>query len=100
MRHRERRNPNDLKSGAHRPNVPSTSRQRKDILTADGEIVETLGYENFRVELDNGITILASVGGKMRLNHIRLLTGDRVQVELSPYDLTRGRIAFRYNKRT
>lgn len=99
MKHRDRRKPIDLKSCVHRPNVSSTNRQRKDILTTDGEIVETLGYENFRVELDNGITILASVGGKMRLNHIRLLTGDRVQVELSPYDLTRGRIAYRYNKR-
>ena len=99
MRHRDRRKPNDLKSGAHRPNVPSTSRQRKDILTADGEIIETLGYENFRVELDNGIKILATVSGKMRQNHIRLITGDRVKIELSPYDLTRGRIAFRYNKK-
>ena len=99
MRHRDRRKPNDLKSGAHRPNVPSTSRQRKDILTADGEIIETLGYENFRVELDNGIVILGSVGGKMRQNRIRIVTGDRVQVELSPYDLSRGRIAFRYNKK-
>ena len=98
MRHKERRYPEtrpSLRSSSAMPNP----RQKKDILTADGEIIETLGYENFRVELDNGIVILGSVGGKMRQNHIRIVTGDRVQVELSPYDLSRGRIAFRYNKK-
>lgn len=98
MKHRERKHPDvrpEVRSGGAGPSY----KRKKDILTADGEIIETLGYENFRVELDNGIIILATVGGKMRLNHIRIVTGDRVQVELSPYDLTRGRISFRYNHR-
>lgn len=98
MRHRERRKQPDLQPGVYKPNIPA-KRQRTDILTADGEIIETLGYENFRVELDNGITILATVGGKMRMNHIRLITGDRVKIELSPYDLKRGRIVFRYGQK-
>lgn len=98
MRHKERKYPEAHPSVRSSSAIP-TSKRRKDILTADGEIIETLGYENFRVELDNGITILATVGGKIRLNHIRIVTGDRVQVELSPYDLSRGRIAFRYNKK-
>ena len=98
MKHKERRYPEARPSVRSSRAMPN-QRQKKDILTADGEIIETLGYENFRVELDNGITILATVGGKMRQNHIRIVTGDRVQVELSPYDLSRGRIAFRYNKK-
>jgi translation initiation factor IF-1 len=75
-----------------------TRNRREDILTVDGQITEALGYENYRVELDNGITILATISGKMRQNHIRVMVGDRVEVELSPYDLTRGRISYRYNK--
>ena len=98
MRHKERKYPEARPSVRTSSAIP-TLKRRKDILTADGEIIETLGYENFRVELDNGIIILATVGGKMRLNNIRIVTGDRVQVELSPYDLSRGRISFRYNKR-
>lgn len=74
-----------------------TRRQRTDILTAQGEITEALGYENYHVELENGVTILATISGKMRQNHIRVTVGDRVEVELSPYDLTRGRISYRYN---
>jgi len=67
-------------------------RQRTDILTAQGEITEALGYDNYHVELDNGVTILATISGKMRQNHIRVMVGDRVELELSVYDLTRGRI--------
>lgn len=74
-----------------------TAMARKDKhIKADGEIVQALGYENFRVELGNGISITANVSGRMRTNHIRLMAGDRVQVEMSPYDLTRGRIVYRY----
>ena len=58
--------------------------------------MDSLGYERYRVTLDNGITILATLSGKIRQNHIRVMTGDRVEVELSPYDLTRGRISFRH----
>lgn len=72
--------------------------KRNDHIKADGEIAQTLGYENFRVVLDNGIEITANVNGHMRTNHIRLMTGDRVQVEMSPYDLTRGRIVYRYKR--
>lgn len=71
-------------------------RQRTDILTAQGEITEALGYERYHVELDNGVTILATVSGKMRQNHIRVMPGDRVELELSVYDLTKGRITRRF----
>lgn len=71
-------------------------RQRTDILTAQGVITEALGYDNYHVELDNGVTILATISGKMRQNHIRVMPGDRVELELSAYDLTRGRITRRF----
>ena len=61
----------------------------------DGTIIEALSNAMFRVELDNGHRVLAHVSGKMRMNFIRILPGDRVKVELSPYDLTRGRITWR-----
>lgn len=67
-------------------------------IQADGEITQAMGYENFRVALDNGIEITANVSGKMRLHHIKLMAGDRVQVEMSPYDLTKGRIVYRYKQ--
>jgi len=72
-------------------------RQRTDILTAQGEITEALGYDNYHVELDNGVTILATISGKMRQNHIRVMPGDRVELELSVYDLTKGRITRRFS---
>jgi translation initiation factor IF-1 len=72
-------------------------RQRTDILTAQGEITEALGYDNYHVELDNGVTILATISGKMRQNHIRVMPGDRVEMELSVYDLTKGRITRRFS---
>lgn len=71
-------------------------RHRADILTAQGEITEALGHDNYRVELDNGITILATLSGKMRQNYIRVIVGDRVELELSAYDLTHGRITRRF----
>lgn len=64
----------------------------------DGEITQASGYENFRVMLDNGMETKAVPGGKLRMNHIRLMAGDRVRIEMSPYDLTRGRIVYRYNQ--
>ena len=70
--------------------------KQNDHIRSDGEILQALGYENFRVRLDNGVEILAVVSGKMRQNHVRLMAGDRVAVEISPYDLTRGRITYRY----
>lgn len=68
-------------------------------IRAEGEITQASGYENFRVLLDNGMEIKATVSGRMRQNHIRLMAGDRVEVEMSPYDLTRGRITYRQNVR-
>ncbi|TVR38431.1 MAG: translation initiation factor IF-1 [Cryomorphaceae bacterium] len=62
----------------------------------DGVIVEALSNAMFKVELENGHTIVAHISGKMRMNYIRILPGDKVKVEMSPYDLTKGRITFRY----
>jgi translation initiation factor IF-1 len=62
----------------------------------EGTIIEALSNAMFRVELDNGHVIIAHISGKMRMNYIRILPGDRVRVEMSPYDLTKGRISFRY----
>ena len=64
-------------------------------IEVEGEVVEALPSTMFRVELDGGQQVLAKISGKMRRHDIRLLPGDRVKVELSPYDLTRGRITFR-----
>jgi len=64
-------------------------------IEVEGKIVESLPNAMFRVELDNGHKVLAHISGKMRMHFIRLLPGDRVKLELSPYDLTRGRITYR-----
>lgn len=68
---------------------------RTDALEIEGVVVEPLPNAMFRVSLSNGHSILAHVSGKIRLNYIKILPGDRVKVELSPYDLSRGRIVFR-----
>lgn len=68
----------------------------EDTITFDGKIVDTLPNAMFRVELDNGHTVLAYLSGKMRKYYIRVLLGDRVKVEMSPYDLTKGRITYRH----
>ncbi|MFC1557174.1 translation initiation factor IF-1 [candidate division KSB1 bacterium] len=65
-------------------------------IKVDGEITETLPNASFRVKLENGHEILAHISGKMRMHFIKILPGDKVSVELSPYDLTRGRIVYRY----
>ncbi len=62
----------------------------------DGTIIEALSNAMFRVELENGHIIIAHISGKMRMHYIKILPGDRVKVEMSPYDLTKGRITFRY----
>jgi len=62
----------------------------------DGVIVEALSNAMFRVELDNGHVLIAHISGKMRMHYIKLLPGDKVKLELSPYDLSKGRITFRY----
>ncbi|HET9373555.1 MAG TPA: translation initiation factor IF-1 [Chthoniobacterales bacterium] len=68
---------------------------RKDVIEVEGKIVELLPNTMFRVQLPNGHKILAHISGKMRLHFIRILPGDKVMVEMSPYDLTKGRITFR-----
>jgi translation initiation factor IF-1 len=62
----------------------------------DGTVIESLGNAMFRVELENGHIITAHISGKMRMHYIKILPGDRVKLEMSPYDLTKGRIIFRY----
>ncbi len=69
---------------------------KTDLIKLDGTITEALSNAMFRVKLENGHEILATISGKMRMNYIRILPGDRVAVEISPYDLSRGRITFRY----
>jgi len=61
----------------------------------EGEVIDTLPNTTFRVKLDNGHVVMAHISGKMRKNYIRILTGDRVRLELSPYDLSKGRIIYR-----
>ena len=68
---------------------------QKEVLKLTGSVVEALPNTQFRVELENGHIIVAHMSGKMRKNYIRLVPGDRVEVELTPYDLTKGRISFR-----
>jgi translation initiation factor IF-1 len=70
--------------------------QKEEAIQIEGTVVEPLPNTMFRVELDNGHKVLAHISGKMRMHYIRILPGDRVVVELSPYDLTRGRITYRY----
>ncbi|MEE9232888.1 MAG: translation initiation factor IF-1 [Nitrospirales bacterium] len=69
---------------------------KEDIIEVQGAVTETLPNAMFRVQLDNGHKILAHISGKMRMHFIRILPGDKVTVELSPYDLTRGRITYRF----
>lgn len=69
---------------------------KKDAIEVEGKVVELLPNTMFRVELGNGHRLLAHISGKMRMHFIRILPGDRVMVEMSPYDLTKGRITFRH----
>jgi translation initiation factor IF-1 len=68
---------------------------KEDVIEVQGKVIEVLPNAVFRVELDTGHKVLAHLSGKMRLHYIKIVQGDRVTVELSPYDLTRGRITFR-----
>jgi translation initiation factor IF-1 len=71
---------------------------KEKAIEVEGTITETLPNAMFHVDLDNGLKVLAHISGKMRMNFIRILPGDRVKVELSPYDLSRGRIVYRSRK--
>lgn len=89
----EKNNHTDNKSSVDNT---SFSQNKKGFIEAEGEIEELLPAGSFRVVLDNGHSILAHLSGKMRMNKIRLVVGDRVKVEMSPYDLTKGRITYRF----
>ena len=69
---------------------------KEDAIQMEGRVVDTLPNTTFRVQLTNGHTVIAHISGKMRMHFIRILPGDKVTVEMSPYDLTRGRITYRY----
>jgi len=69
---------------------------KEDVIQTEGKVLEPLPNAMFKVELDNGHVILAHISGKMRMHFIKILPGDRVSLELSPYDLTRGRITYRH----
>ena len=72
---------------------------KSDMIEVEGVVVESLPNTTFQVDIGNGHTILAHISGKLRMNFIRILPGDKVTVEMSPYDLTRGRITWRTSKR-
>lgn len=81
------------------PGAPTEERPRRqdpDAISVEGKVVDALPNAQFTVELENGHRVLAHLAGKMRTNYIRVLPGDRVTVELSPYDLNRGRITYRH----
>ena len=69
---------------------------KEDVIEMDGVVLETLPNTMFRVELENGHVVTAHISGRMRKHYIRILTGDKVKVELTPYDLTKGRITYRF----
>ena len=72
------------------------AKQKEEAIELEGEVTEALPNTMFRVQLDDSHSVLAHISGKMRQNYIRILPGDRVKVELSPYDLSRGRITYRF----
>ena len=76
--------------------TPKICMSKQPLIKQDGVIIEALSNAMFRVKLENGHEILATISGKMRMHYIRILPGDKVGVEMSPYDLSRGRIIFRY----
>lgn len=69
---------------------------KQEPIQLDGVVLESLGNAMFRVQLDSGHVVIASISGKMRMHYIKILPGDKVQVEMSPYDLTKGRITYRH----
>lgn len=69
---------------------------KEEAIEVEGEILEALPNAQFKVKLENGLDILAHVSGKIRMHYIRILPGDKVKVQISPYDLTKGRITYRY----
>lgn len=80
------------------PVAPGSDRgsKKKDFLHVDGQVLETLPAGTFRVQLENGHEVLAHLAGKLRMFHIRIMPGDKVKVEMTPYDLSKGRLVYRY----
>ena len=76
-------------------NITIQTMSKQDVIKMNGTVTEALSNAMFRVELDNEMSIICTLSGKLRMNYIRILPGDSVQVEMSPYDLTKGRIAYR-----
>ena len=83
------------RAGIRHEKRTETELAKKDAIEVEGTVIEPLPNTMFAVELENGHRVLAHISGKLRMNFIRILPGDRVRVELSPYDLTRGRITYR-----
>ncbi len=76
--------------------APVEIKQKRDFLHVDGQVLESLPAGTFRVQLENGHEVLAHLAGKLRMFHIRVMPGDRVKIEMTPYDLTKGRLIYRY----
>ena len=91
-----RRNAVETAVSCIRPGEILLPKPKEDAIVLEGTVIEPLPNAMFRVELENGHKVLAHISGKMRMHYIRILPGDRVQVELTPYDLSRGRITYRY----
>jgi translation initiation factor IF-1 len=91
-----RKPPRPVRPATPPPTEARPRHENPNAITVEGRVVDALPNAMFTVELDNGESVLGHLGGKMRKNYIRVLPGDRVVVELSPYDLTRGRITFRH----
>ena len=88
MSKKDSRKPIQTESKPHAP--------KKGVIEIDGEIIEAMRNANFRVKLKNGVEIICVINGKMRMHNIKILVGDNVKVEMSPYDLTKGRICYKY----
>lgn len=82
----------------NKTNSKSSTKKASKHIEVDGTILEALPSTTFKVQIENGMEILCNIAGKLRMHYIKLIPGDRVKVEMSPYDLTHGRIAYRYNK--
>ena len=82
--------------GCARGGSRALAKSKQDAILMEGKVLESLPNAMFKVEFDNGHQVLAHISGKMRMHYIRILPGDRVQVEFTPYDLQRGRITYRY----
>jgi translation initiation factor IF-1 len=76
--------------------MPDAKKSTKEVIELEGTVIETLPNALFRVELENGHIVLAHISGKMRMHYIRIIPGDRVTLEMTPYDLTKGRITYRH----